>query len=78
MVIYKDILTLEKVGTMVTYHGIFITLAPGASWIRTFKLRNISQMLYQMCQRHWPRREIFLKTENNLAYFIRQLRVEKF
>jgi hypothetical protein len=27
MVIYHGILTLEKVGTAVNYHGIFITLA---------------------------------------------------
>ncbi len=27
MVIYHGILTLEKVGTVVNYHGIFITLA---------------------------------------------------
>jgi hypothetical protein len=35
-VIYCSILTLENVGFVVIYQGIFITLAPGACTIKLF------------------------------------------
>jgi hypothetical protein len=38
-VIYHGILTLENVSTAVNYHGIFITLAPGACTMKLLRLQ---------------------------------------
>ncbi len=41
MVIYHNVVTLEKVGTVVNYCGISITLAPGGVIVKHYFLHNL-------------------------------------
>jgi hypothetical protein len=46
MVIYHGILTLEKVGTAVNHHGIFINTGQKYHGILTLKMRYHSKLLW--------------------------------
>jgi hypothetical protein len=50
IIIYSHILTLEKAGTTVNYHGIFITSTPRANVLRVFICNlQMGQIRWSIC-----------------------------